>query len=40
MSTHEDSKRLELLTYFLRVTIPFSVLYAAVCWAIGLTSGM
>jgi signal transduction histidine kinase/CheY-like chemotaxis protein len=40
VSADENSNRLKLLTYFLWVTIPFSVLYAAVCWAIGLTSGM
>ena len=40
MSADENSNGLKLLTYFLWVTIPFSVLYAAVCWAIGLTSGM
>ena len=40
MSTYEDGKRLELLTFFLWVTIPFSVGYSVVCWAIGLTSGM
>ena len=40
MSAEEDSNRLALLTYFLWVTIPFSILYAAVCWAIGLTSGV
>ena len=40
MSTHEDGKRLELLTYFLWVTILFCAVYAAVCWAIGLTLGM
>ena len=40
MRAEEDSNRLALLTYFLWVTIPFSVLYAAVCWAIGLASGV